>query len=119
MKQIALPCGETVPALGQGTWRMGEDPRLRSQEMDTLRHGIDLGMMLIDTAEMYGDGAAKALVGEAIQGRREQVFLVSKVYPHNASRRKMEAACNECLKRLQVDAMDLYLLHWPGAVRAR
>jgi diketogulonate reductase-like aldo/keto reductase len=116
MKQVALPCGETVPALGQGSWRMGEDPRLRSQEIDALRHGIDLGMTLIDTAEMYGDGAAETLVGEAIQGRREQVFLVSKVYPHNASRRKMEAACNESLKRLHVDAMDLYLLHWPGAV---
>lgn len=116
MKRVALPCGETVPALGQGTWHMGEELSLRPQEIDALRHGIDLGLTLIDTAEMYGDGAAEALVGEAIQGRGDQVFLVSKVYPHNASRRKMQAACNESLKRLRVDAIDLYLLHWPGTV---
>ncbi|MEJ7930507.1 aldo/keto reductase [Ramlibacter sp. AN1015] len=116
MKRVALPCGETVPALGQGTWHMGEDLSLRAQEIDALRHGIDLGLTLIDTAEMYGDGAAEALVGEAIQGRGDRVFLVSKVYPHNASRRKMQAACNESLKRLRVDAIDLYLLHWPGTV---
>jgi diketogulonate reductase-like aldo/keto reductase len=116
MKRITLPCGETVPALGQGTWHMGEESSLRSQEIDTLRHGIDLGLTLIDTAEMYGDGAAETLVGEAIQARRDRVFLVSKVYPHNASRRKMQAACNESLKRLRVDAIDLYLLHWPGTV---
>lgn len=95
---------------------MGEESSLRAQEIDALRHGIDLGLTLIDTAEMYGDGAAEALVGEAIQGRGDQVFLVSKVYPHNASRRKMQAACNESLKRLRVDAIDLYLLHWPGTV---
>ena len=116
MKRVALPCGETVPALGQGTWHMGEEPGLRAREIDALRHGIDLGLTLIDTAEMYGDGAAESLVGEAIQGRRDRVFLVSKVYPHNASRRKMQAACNESLKRLRVDAIDLYLLHWPGTV---
>jgi len=95
---------------------MGEDTSLRAQEIDSLRHGIDLGLTLIDTAEMYGDGAAEALVGEAIQGRRDQVFLVTKVYPHNASQRKMPASCDASLKRLHVEAIDLYLLHWPGAV---
>ena len=95
---------------------MGDDHSLRAQEIDTLRHGIDLGLTLIDTAEMYGDGAAEELVGEAIQGRRDQVFLVSKVYPHNASKHKMQASCNESLRRLRVEAIDLYLLHWPGAV---
>lgn len=116
MKRVTLPCGETVPALGQGTWHMGEDANLRSREIDALRHGIDLGMTLVDTAEMYGDGATEEMVGEALQGRRDRVFLVSKVYPHNASRRKMQAACNGSLKRLRVDVIDLYLLHWPGSV---
>lgn len=116
MKSVTLPCGETVPALGQGTWHMGEDANLRAREIDTLRHGIDLGLTLVDTAEMYGDGAAEEMVGEALQGRRDRVFLVSKVYPHNASRRKMQAACDASLKRLRVDTIDLYLLHWPGSV---
>ncbi len=116
MKRVGLPCGASVPALGQGTWHMGEEPHLRAQEIDALRHGIDLGLAPVDTAEMYGDGAAEALVGEAIQGRRDQVFLVSKVYPHNASRRRMQVACDASLERLGVDAIDLYLLHWPGAV---
>jgi diketogulonate reductase-like aldo/keto reductase len=95
---------------------MGDDPRLRRQEIDTLRHGIELGLTLIDTAEMYGDGRSEQLVGEAIQGRRDQVFLVTKVYPHNASRRAMPASCENSLKRLGVDVVDLYLLHWPGTV---
>lgn len=116
MKRVTLPCGETVPALGQGTWHMGEDVNLRAREIDALRHGIDLGLTLVDTAEMYGDGAAKEMVGEALQGRLDRVFLVSKVYPHNASRRKMQATCDGSLKRLQVDVIDLYLLHWPGSV---
>src|SRR5574337_41977 len=114
MKTIALPSGERVPALGMGTWMMGEDPPRRAEEIDALRCGIDLGMTLIDTAEMYGDGASEELVGEAIRGRREQVFLASKVYPFNAGRRSMPAACERSLKRLGVECLDLYLLHWGG-----
>lgn len=116
MKHVTLPCGEAVAALSQGTWRLGDDPARRREEIDCLRRGIDLGMTLIDTAEMYGDGRSEALVGEAIEGRRDQVFIVSKVYPHNASGRAMPASCDNSLKRLRVDAIDLYLLHWPGNV---
>jgi diketogulonate reductase-like aldo/keto reductase len=111
-----LPCGESVPALGQGTWNIGDDPRRRKDEIASLRSGIDLGLTLIDTAEMYGDGRSESLVGEAIAGRRDEVFLVSKVYPHNASRRAMPKSCEASLKRLGVDTIDLYLLHWPGSV---
>lgn len=114
--QRMLPCGETVPALGQGTWFLGDDPRQREEEIAALRRGIDLGLTLIDTAEMYGDGRSERLVGAAIGGRRDEVFLVSKVYPHNASRRAMPRSCEASLKRLGVDTIDLYLLHWPGAV---
>ncbi|MEJ5991643.1 aldo/keto reductase [Ramlibacter sp. PS3R-8] len=114
--QRVLPCGESVPALGQGTWNMGDDPRLRGQELAALRRGIELGLTLVDTAEMYGDGRSELLVGEAIAGLRDQVFLVSKVYPHNASRRAMPQSCDASLKRLGVDVIDLYLLHWPGSV---
>ena len=116
MKRVGLPCGEHVPALGQGTWNMGDDPALRQEELATLQLGIDRGLALIDTAEMYGEGASERLVGRAIAGRREQVFLVSKVYPHNASRQKMRAACANSLKRLATDRIDLYLLHWRGNV---
>lgn len=116
MKTVLLPCGERVPALGQGTWNMGDDDGRRADEIATLRRGIDLGLTLIDTAEMYGDGRAEQLVGEAVAGRRDQVFLVSKVYPHNASRRAMVKSCEASLRRLGVHAIDLYLLHWPGAV---
>ena len=116
MKQIALPDGTRVNALGQGTWNMGDDPARRAEELAALREGIDLGMTLIDTAEMYGEGASETLVGEAIAGRRDQVFLVSKVYPHNASRRGVVAACERSLKRLGTDRLDLYLLHWRGSV---
>jgi len=116
MKQVRLPSGETVAALGQGTWKMAEDPRLRAEETATLRFGIEMGATLIDTAEMYADGGAEQLVGEAIEGVREKVFLVSKVYPHNATRRGTEAACERSLKRLRVEQLDLYLLHWPGSV---
>jgi aldehyde reductase len=111
-----LPCGEKVAALGQGTWNLGDDPRARKEECASLQRGIDLGLTLIDTAEMYGDGRSEQLVGEAIAGRREKVFLVSKVYPHNASRRAMPRSCEASLRRLGVEAIDLYLLHWPGAV---
>ncbi len=116
MKRIQLPCGESVPALGQGTWNIGDDTGTRQQEIATLRRGIDLGLTLVDTAEMYGDGRSERLVGEAIAGRREEVFLVSKVYPHNASLRAMQRSCEASLRRLRVEAIDLYLLHWPGAV---
>src|SRR6478735_3905386 len=116
MKRITLPCGESVPALGQGTWNIGDDPAMRKEEIAALRHGLDLGMTLIDTAEMYGEGNSERLVGEAIAGRREEVFLVSKVYPHNASQRAMRKACEQSLRRLGVETIDLYLLHWPGPV---
>ncbi|MBI5276210.1 MAG: aldo/keto reductase [Burkholderiales bacterium] len=111
-----LPCGEAVPALGQGSWNIGDEPGRRKAEIDAIRRGIDLGLTLVDTAEMYGDGRSESLVGEAIAGRRSQVFVVSKVYPHNASRRSMPKSCEASLRRLKVDAIDLYLLHWPGAV---
>jgi diketogulonate reductase-like aldo/keto reductase len=116
MKRIALPCGETVAALGQGTWNIGDDRQRRAEEIATIRRGIDLGLTLIDTAEMYGDGRSETLVGEAIAGRRDEVFVVTKVYPHNASQRAMSAACADSLRRLRIETIDLYLLHWPGAV---
>ena len=109
-----LPSGEAVPILGQGTWFMGDKPRERNNEIGSLQLGVDLGMTLIDTAEMYGDGAAEELVGEAIAGRREGVFLVSKVLPNNATRRGTIAACERSLQRLGTDWLDLYLLHWRG-----
>jgi diketogulonate reductase-like aldo/keto reductase len=105
-----------VPALGQGTWNMGDDPALRAEELATLRLGLDLGLTLIDTAEMYGEGLSESLVGEAIAGRRDEVFLVSKVYPHNASRKAMRKSCENSLRRLRTDRLDLYLLHWSGSV---
>ena len=108
--------GEAVPVLGLGTWGMGEG-RSRDREMVTaLRLGLDLGMTLIDTAEMYGEGGAEEVIGKAIAGRRDNVFLVSKVYPHNATRRGTVAACERSLKRLGTDRLDLYLLHWRGEV---
>jgi diketogulonate reductase-like aldo/keto reductase len=116
MKNVRMPSGELVPALGQGTWRMGEDRALRSQEIASLRAGIEAGLRLVDTAEMYGEGRTESLVGEAIAGRRDEVFLVSKVYPHNASRKAMRVACTNSLRRLKTDRIDLYLLHWSGSV---
>ena len=116
MKSVMLPCGESVPALGQGTWRIGDDARHRADEIAALRRGIELGLTLIDTAEMYGEGRSEEVVGEAIRGRRDEVFVVSKVYPHNASRRAMPRSCEASLKRLGLETIDLYLLHWPGAV---
>ncbi|QCN94096.1 aldo/keto reductase [Azospirillum argentinense] len=110
-----LPSGTAVPVLGQGTWYMGEDSRDRAREAAALRLGLDLGMTLIDTAEMYADGGAEEVVGEAIAGRRDEVFLVSKVLPMNASRRGTVAACERSLKRLRTDRIDLYLLHWRGS----
>ncbi|WP_203070517.1 aldo/keto reductase [Falsiroseomonas ponticola] len=116
MKQVKFPDGTTVPALGQGTWYMGERGSDRRAEAAALRLGLDLGMRLIDTAEMYAEGGAEQVVAEAIAGRREEVFLVSKVYPHNASARKLPLALEASLKRLRVERIDLYLLHWRGGV---
>jgi diketogulonate reductase-like aldo/keto reductase len=116
MKTVALPSGERVPALGQGTWHMGENPALRADEIATLRLGIELGLSLIDTAEMYGDGASEELVGEAIEGRRDDVFLVSKMLPHHATVTGTIAACDGSLRRLGTDRLDLYLLHWRGQI---
>jgi len=113
---VSLPDGERIPKLGQGTWEMGEQPSRRASEIAALREGIELGMTLIDTAEMYGEGATETLLGEALHGLRDDVFLVSKVYPHNASRRGVQAACEHSLKRLKTDRLDLYLLHWRGSV---
>ncbi len=115
MRTVRLPDGIEVPALGQGTWRFGEGQRTRGEEADALRLGIDLGMTLIDTAEMYGEGGAEQVVGEAIRGRREQVTLVTKIYPHNATARGIQAACDRSLQRLRVECIDIYLLHWMGA----
>jgi diketogulonate reductase-like aldo/keto reductase len=116
LASIPLANGEAIPVLGQGTWYLGEDRSRRSKEIKALRTGLDLGMTLIDTAEMYGDGAAEELVGEAIAGRRDEVFLVSKVLPENATRRGTIKACEHSLRRLGTDRLDLYLLHWRGGV---
>ncbi len=116
MRTVNLPAGERVPAFGLGTWRMGEDSAMRAEEIATLRLGLDLGARLIDTAEMYGEGKAEQLIGSAIAGRRDEVFLVTKVYPHNASLTGAVAACERSLRRLNTDRIDLYLLHWRGAV---
>jgi diketogulonate reductase-like aldo/keto reductase len=116
MKLIHFLDGTQVPALGQGTWMMGEDPTKRADELSALQTGFDLGLTLLDTAEMYADGGAERLVGEAIRGRREQVFLVSKAYPQNASRQRLPQACEASLQRLGTDYLDLYLLHWRGRV---
>ena len=112
MKTVKLPSGERVPALGQGTWNMGDKKRERAHELAALRLGLDFGMTLIDTAEMYGDGNSEELIAEAIEGRREEVFLVSKVLPQNATNRGTIKACEGSLRRLKTDRLDLYLLHW-------
>ena len=116
MKFVDFSGKERVPALGMGTWEMGDHRASRKDEIACLQHGIDLGMSLIDTAEMYGEGASEKLVGEAIAGRRDKVFLVSKVYPYNATRKGTIAACERSLARLGTDCLDLYLLHWRGSV---
>lgn len=115
LPHVRLRDGTRVPALGLGTWHMGESRRTFSCEVAALRTGLDLGMRLVDTAEMYGEGGAEQVVGEAIAGRVD-VFVVSKVYPHNAGRRSMPAACRRSLARLRIAALDLYLLHWPGRI---
>jgi diketogulonate reductase-like aldo/keto reductase len=114
MRTVQLPSGEQIPALGQGTWRMAEHPGKHDEELGALRLGLDLGLTLIDTAEMYADGAAEELVADAIEGRRDEVFLVSKVLPSNASRHGTMEACERSLRRLRTDRIDLYLLHWRG-----
>ena len=116
IRTTRLPSGEAIPSLGQGTWGMAEDARRRKDEVAALRAGFDLGMTLVDTAEMYADGAAEALVGEAIAGRRDELFLVSKVLPENATRPGTVDACEHSLRRLGTDRLDLYLLHWRGNV---
>jgi diketogulonate reductase-like aldo/keto reductase len=116
MKQVKLPSGETVPAFGIGTWEMGDPAGTRAEEIATIQLALDLGANLIDTAEMYGEGRAELLIAEAISARRDEAFLVSKVYPHNASRKGAVAACERSLKRLGTDRLDLYLLHWRGSV---
>ncbi|CAN7324325.1 aldo/keto reductase [Rhizobium rhizogenes] len=111
---VTLPSGITVPALGQGTWNMGENAARAKDEIASLKAGLDLGMTLIDTAEMYAAGGSEEIVGKAIEGQRDEVFLVSKVYPHNASSKGTIEACERSLKRMNTDRIDLYLLHWRG-----
>lgn len=113
---VPLPSGEPIPVMGMGTWRMAEKPSRRRTEIDALRQGIDVGLTLIDTAEMYADGNAETLVGEAVAGRRDDVFLVSKVLPTHATREGTIGACRDSLRRLGTDRLDLYLLHWRGRV---
>ena len=116
MKTLQLPSGREIPRLGQGTWRMGEKAAQKQAEINALRLGLELGMTLIDTAEMYGEGGAEKVVAEAISGCRDEVFLVSKVYPFNASYRGIINACDRSLSRLKSDYIDLYLLHWRGSI---
>ena len=116
MHSITLADGTPIPALGQGTWKLGERGADRAAEAATLRLGLDLGLTLIDTAEMYADGGSEEVVAEAIAGRRDEVFLVSKAYPQNASRARLPKACEASLRRLRTDVIDLYLLHWRGSV---
>lgn len=115
-KTVQFPDGTTVPAIGQGTWYMGERNSDLRAEVQALQQGLDAGMTLIDTAEMYADGGAERVVGEAIAGRRDAAFLVSKVYPHHAGGAKAIAACEQSLKRLKTECIDLYLLHWRGSI---
>src|SRR5688500_18890472 len=114
VRTTALPSGEQIPVLGQGTWRLGQGRRDPAVEIRTLRRGLDLGMTLVDTAEMYGDGAAEVLVGEAIAARRDEVFLAGKVLPQHATADGMTDACKASLGRLRTDRLDVYLLHWRG-----
>ncbi|MDW5330617.1 aldo/keto reductase [Plantactinospora sp. KLBMP9567] len=115
MPAITLPSGRTMPVLGQGTWYLGESPGKRQDEIAALRTGLDLGMTMIDTAEMYGSGSSEELVGAAIAGRRDEIFLVDKVLPANATRQGTVQACRRSLRRLGTDHIDLYLLHWRGS----
>ncbi len=114
MRSCKLPSGAEIPVFGIGTWRMGESARRRPQELDAVRYALETGYPMIDTAEMYGEGGAEEIVGEAIKGRKVRPFIVSKVYPHNATRAGTVAACERSLKRMGVERIDLYLLHWRG-----
>ena len=116
MRNLELPSGQLIPVLGMGTWQIGDNSKNRQREIEALRYGLDLGLSLIDTAEMYAEGGAEEVVAEAIKNRRGSVFLVSKVYPHNASKKGAIAACERSLKRLKTDYLDLYLLHWRGSI---
>jgi diketogulonate reductase-like aldo/keto reductase len=116
IKSLKLSSGQAIPVLGMGTWQMGENDRDHPSEVAALRHGLELGLSLIDTAEMYGEGGAELVIAEAIAGRRADVFLTSKVYPHNASMKGAIEACERSLKRLNTDYLDLYLLHWRSSV---
>ena len=117
MRSCKLPSGRAMPVLGLGTWRMGESARRRADELDALKYGLDLGYPMIDTAEMYGEGTAEEIVGDAIAGRPVLPYIVSKVYPHNATRAGTIAACERSLKRMRIERIDLYLLHWRGGAR--
>ncbi|WP_294353097.1 aldo/keto reductase [uncultured Sphingomonas sp.] len=116
MRQFTLPDGTHVPALGQGTWNMAERADARPEEIAALRDGVERGLTLIDTAEMYADGRSEELVGQAITGLRDRVFLVTKAYPHHAGRDTLPRACEASLRRLGTDTVDFYLLHWRGSV---
>ncbi|QCR36025.1 aldo/keto reductase [Nissabacter sp. SGAir0207] len=116
-KHVTLPDGTRLPAIGQGSWNMGERPEQRPAEVRALQQGLDAGLTLIDTAEMYADGGAEEVVGQAIAGRREEAFIVSKVYPHHAAGHKAVQACENSLRRLKIEQIDLYLLHWRGSAR--
>ncbi len=116
MRHVTLPSGQEMPIFGLGTWRMGEQQNRFQQEVDAIRSTLDLGIGLIDTAEMYGEGGAEIIIGEAIRGRRGGLFLVSKFYPHNAGHNDVIQACERSLRRLDCDYLDLYLYHWPGSV---
>ncbi len=117
MRSCNLPSGSAMPVFGLGTWRMGESAKRRSEELDALKYGLDLGYPMIDTAEMYGEGGAEEIVGDALSGRTSLPYIVSKVYPHNATRSGTIAACERSLKRMRIDRIDLYLLHWRGGAR--
>jgi diketogulonate reductase-like aldo/keto reductase len=126
MKTVSLPQGETLPSIGLGTWRLGESARSRSAEVAAIRLAVEIGYRVFDTAEMYGEGGAEKVLGQALgealragDVRRDELFVVSKVYPHNASRAGTKAACERSLKRLALDRIDLYLLHWPGSYPLR
>lgn len=117
MRSCKLPSGAAMPVLGLGTWRMGESARRRADELDALKFGLELGYPMIDTAEMYGEGIAEEIVGQAIAGLAKRPYIVSKVYPHNATRTGTIAACERSLKRMGIERIDLYLLHWRGGAR--
>ena len=116
MRSVTLPSGNKMPAMGLGTWRMGEHRDRFEREVAVIRSALELGVRLLDTAEMYGEGGAEEVIGEAIRGRRDDLFLVSKFYPHNASRNGVVEACERSLQRMNCEYIDLYLLHWPGSI---